>query len=331
MQVDDKLIFVLAKMFSIEIKTVEYETKQLHGGTVGDVMLYTGVATTVTGKKLPFNVVCKTQKKWERYDDPLSWRREYDFYMSDFGNLFDSSFRWAECYHAEMNGTEDEFCLWLEYVNGTTGLELTVDMYERAAYELARFQGRLYAEKPKVLNVLTNLSKLEYAERFYKHYRSWDKVYNYIRGDNCEIPNHLCEMLIDTDNNSDEIFARIESLPIILCHRDYWVTNIFNADEAVVAIDWDTSGWGYLGEDIASLIADEANVELMAEIYPKCVAAYYKGFSEYVDVSHITDRCIKEIILVMFGYRLVEWFLYAEKNSEKEAHLKTLENIYEMK
>ncbi len=167
-------------------------------------------------------------------------------------------------------------------------------------------------------------------KNFYLHYKSWNVVYDYIRSGNSELPKHICEMLIKTDENSDEIFDRIEQLPIVLCHRDFWVTNIFYTDDGIRLIDWDTAGWGYFGEDMASLIADEADVAHMAEYYQKSVSAYYRGFSEYADISYITDNCVYEMILLMFGYRLVEWFLNAESPEEKALQLDTLEKIYEI-
>lgn len=91
-----------------------------------------------------------------------------------------------------------------------------------------------------------------------------------------------------------------------------------------------TAGWGYMGEDIASLIADEADVDHMVEYYGQCVKAYYKGFSEYVDISHIESPCVKELILFMFGYRLVEGYKFAETAEEKALQIATLHKIYEM-
>jgi thiamine kinase-like enzyme len=135
-------------------------------------------------------------------------------------------------------------------------------------------------------------------------------------------------MLIDIDESESDVWSRIEKLPIILCHRDFWVTNIFYKDDKIVLIDWDTTGWGYFGEDLASLLADEADVDYMVEYYQRCVPAYYTGFSEYVDVSHIADHCIRELILVMFGYRLVEWYKFAKSPDDKTLHLNTLQKIY---
>jgi len=323
------LALVLSKLLGKAISRAEYQTKQLQGGTVGDVRLVMGMAETSDGENLPYKVVWKTQKKWERHGDPDSWRREYDLYASDFGKSFTDSLRWPECYHAEMNG--DEIQLWMEYIEGVSGLNLTVEMYERAAEELGRYQGKLYAEQPDLLQNLTNLSKVDFAKNFYHRYRSWNVVYDYIRSDDCEIPKHLCEMLIDLDNNADEIFSRIEKLPIVLCHRDFWVANIICSDDKIVLIDWDTAGWGYMGEDIASLIADEADVCHMVEYCRKCIPAYYKGFSEYVDMSHISDHCVYELILVMFGYRLVEGFKFAESPKDQSTHLNTLQKIHEMR
>ncbi|MCL2030615.1 MAG: aminoglycoside phosphotransferase family protein [Oscillospiraceae bacterium] len=296
--------------------------KQLHGGTLGDVRL-------ITANGAPF--VWKRQKQWERRGDPGSWRREYDLYASDFGSLFTDGLRWPECYHAEINEAEDETQLWMEYIDGVSGDALTVEMFERAALELGRFQGRLYAERPAVPQSLTNLSQVECAKNVYLHYRSWNELYDDIRAGGCEIPKHLCQMLIDLDENADEVWARIEKLPVVLCHRDFWVTNIFHTDDGIRLIDWDTAGWGYLGEDMASLIADEADAEYMAEYYQTCVPAYYKGFSEYADVSQITDDCVWELILVKFGYRLAEWVKFAETPEQKTLHLKTLQKIYDMK
>ena len=79
-----------------------------------------------------------------------------------------------------------------------------------------------------------------------------------------------------------------------------------------------------------SLIADEADVDHMAEYYHKCILAYFSGFSEYADISHIKNHYISERLVLYFGYKLVEWFLNAETPEEKEYHKQTLQKIYEI-
>jgi hypothetical protein len=68
----------------------------------------------------------------------------------------------------------------------------------------------------------------------------------------------------------------------------------------------------------------------MVDNYNRCVPAYYKGFQEFADVAHIKDHCARELMLIAFGYRLVEWIIDAGSPEEKEAHIKTLQKIYEM-
>ncbi|MDH6369041.1 hypothetical protein M2444_000819 [Paenibacillus sp. PastF-3] len=327
----ETLIYALSRQFKKDINSADFQTMSLQGGTVGNVHLVNGIAETADGEKMPYHIVLKIQKKWERYNDPNSWRREYDLYMSDLGTTFSDTFRWPTCYHAEMNAEENEFQLWVEYIDGVTGLDLTGDMYEQAALELGRYQGKLYAEKPAVLQSLTNLSHADLMKNTYLHYRSWPVVYDYIRSEDCEFPQHMRQVLIDIDEHADEILARIEQLPLVLCHRDFWVTNLIYADGKIALIDWDTCGWGYLGEDLASLIADEADIEHMVEYYQRCIPAYYKGFSEYADASPIADNCVFEMILLIFGYRLVEWYLHIEDDDEKTKCLHTLQKIHEMK
>ncbi|MEF2966543.1 phosphotransferase [Paenibacillus sp. M1] len=327
----ETLIHALSQLFKKDIISADWQTMPLQGGTVGNVYLVTGIAEVAGGEQLPYRIVLKIQKQWERYGDPGSWRREYDLYASDLGTTFSDAFRWPVCYHAEINAEENEFQLWLEYIDGVSGLHLTGDMYEQAALELGRYQGKLYAEQPAVLQSLTNLSHPDLMKNTYLRYRSWPVVYDYIRSEDCEFPQHLRRMLIDIDEHADEIFARIEKLPLVLCHRDFWVTNLIYADGTMVLIDWDTSGWGYLGEDLASLIADEADIDHMVEYYHRCVPAYYKGYSEYADAPPISDHCVYEMILLAFGYRLVEWYLHTEDEEEKKEHVRTLQKIYEMK
>ena len=318
-------------MLKTDVVGVDWQSEQLHGGTLGDVRLISGTAETFGGEKLPYKLVLKTQKQWARHGDPDSWRREYDLYLSELGEAFGDGLRWPVCYRAEMSGDGDETRIWMEHLGGAWGSALSVDMCERAAEQLGRFQGKLFAEQPAFLARLTNLSDVNYVKEHYLHYSSWLMVRDYIRAEDCEIPTHLCEMLIALDEHRDEIFRRIDALPIVLCHRDFWVANLFCDEDEIVLIDWDTAGWGRLGEDIASLIADEADVEHMLECYHRCIPAYYRGFSARADTPPITEHCVRELILMLFGYRIVEWYLDAQSPEQKALQLDTLEKIYEMK
>jgi thiamine kinase-like enzyme len=138
-------------------------------------------------------------------------------------------------------------------------------------------------------------------------------------------------MIIELDDNELDVWQRINRLPIVLCHRDYWVENLFYRNGNIRVVDWDTTGWGYLGEDIASLIADETAPGLMVSCYENCVPEYYRGFSEHVSTYSIRDNCVYELILIMFGYRLIEWFKFAKSAEEKDLQLSTMQKIYELR
>lgn len=124
----DVLIEVLSKKFDTEVIGASYTITQLGGGTLGNVRRLTGVAETKE-EQVAYNLVLKIQSKWERFADPDSWRREYDLYMSELDGLFTEELRWPECYHAQLE--DQKVRLWMEFIEGVSGLEMNVDMDER--------------------------------------------------------------------------------------------------------------------------------------------------------------------------------------------------------
>jgi hypothetical protein len=120
--------------FGQQVVKAEYHEKPLQGGTLGNVRLISGVAETNGGEKLPFDVVQKKQVKWERDGDSLSWRREYDLYKAGIENLLDENLHIPACYLAKINRDETEIELWIEYICGVSGAELSVTLLEKAAY-----------------------------------------------------------------------------------------------------------------------------------------------------------------------------------------------------
>jgi len=355
----ETLIGVLSKVLSKKISLVDAQTKRLAGGTVGEVFLVEGVAWTTEGDKLPYELVLKIQEKWERPGDLMSWRREYDLYASDFAMVFSDLFCWPLCHHASMDG--DTYQLWMERARGNSGEDLTTDMLEKAALELGRFQGRVhhYSETLRQLGCLGDLGYMERDHeewevqrynydflcseqcRIPEHVKKmirkhpWNNgktiEYNYLRSDECDIPIHLKQMIIDIDDNRKTIFEKMKRLPVVLCHRDFWFENIFYDEGRIVLIDWDCAGWGFLGEDIASLIADDTKTECLHEYYQRFIPAYLKGLSEYMEIPVMEKMRIWEMILIKFGYRMVQNHMFTESQSIKRKQVKRLQAIFEMK
>lgn len=330
----EKLKEALNKMFGTKIVRADCQTKQLRGGYVGNVQLVTGTAETTDGEKLPYKIVLKVQKKWERYGDPGSCRREYDLYMSYLNNFFSDSFRWPECYHAEMNRNETETQLWMEYIDGISGRDLTIEMLEYAAEELGRFQGRLYAQNPSVLKNICCFTQIEAVKTYYAASRPKEneEQYRYIRSEDCEIPEHLRQMLIDVYNETEAIYSNINNMPVVLCHRDFWLENIFYSNGKIILIDWDCTGWGYIFEDIVQLATDEVGFKYIDAYYKKFIPAYLKGFSEYADLLRIANiyEYAKKLLVIKFWSAPVHYYMTAKSSDAKKAAIDALQKIYEM-
>ena len=161
----NELLRALSNKFGKKIIGADFGERILDNGSLGDVRLVTGNAETESGNKLPYSIVLKIQKKWERNFDPGSWRKEYDLYNTPLGSYFNKELRWPSCY--EKSISEDETRIWMEYAEGVTGLDMTPEMYERAAYELGRFQGKLYERRPEFLPEFSNLSGINFMKEYY--------------------------------------------------------------------------------------------------------------------------------------------------------------------
>ena len=352
------LTCVLSKMLGKAITNATYQTKQLQGGTLGDVQLVTGIADTVEAGKVPYKVVCKKQKKWERPGDPNSWRREYDLYQSNLAETFASHLRWPKCYHSKLGDESIE--LWIEYIDGVSGKDLTIEMLEQAALELGRFQGRITKQHDDIRDI-SCLGDAGFLAREFEQWHNQSFSYDFLVSEPCRIPEHLKEMLknsdiqlvdgksfeysclrsrgcdipenlkqmiMDIDNRKDELFNKLNKLPILLCHRDFWNENIFFTDGAIRLIDWDTAGWGFLGEDIASLIVDGMDAGRFEENYSRLVPAYLKGLTENMDISPVMEMHVLEMFLIKFGYRMVQDYMFGGISSNESWGMNALKQIY---
>ncbi|NLO48177.1 MAG: aminoglycoside phosphotransferase family protein [Clostridiales bacterium] len=306
-------------------------------------------------------MVRKAQKRWARPGDPDSWRREYDLYQSNLEALFTSDLRRPKCCHSAL--WDDKTELWLEYIDGVSGAELTIEMLEQAALAFGRFQGRVSAWYDAA-RPISGLGDRGFFMREFNQWHTQTFSYDYLisglcrmpefikemlkngsirlvdgksfeygclRSSGCGLPEDLKKMIMDIDERKDDIFKRQNKLPVVLCHRDFWHENIFFTDGGIRLIDWDTAGWGFPGEDIASLIADEMPAERLEENYNRLVPAYVSGLSENKNAPAVEEMGILDMILMKFGYRMVQEYMFAETNGEKDRVVNALTKIYELK
>ncbi len=353
------LLRALSSMLGAPVLGAAHESKQLQGGTLGDVRLVYGTSDVKNKGATPFSIVWKKQKKWHRPGDPGSWRREYDLYTSDFGRMMSDALRWPACYHAEFSG--DEIQLWMEAIEGASGNGLPIEALEQAALEMGRLQGRVFA-KPGIAKDIPAFGDTGYMKRDYTQWHKgthtyavrcsdafrvpdhvrelirrnpWDNdktlEYNYLRFAECSIPDHLKRMIIQVDDRMEDVFGVIERLPVVLCHRDFWLENILFSCGQIRVIDWDMASWGYIGEDIASLVSDDIDYAHFEEYCRHLIPAYRRGLSESMDVSALTADRVREMILIKFGYRMVQAHLFAKSAEEKERLVHQLQKIHNMR
>ncbi len=357
------LLKALSKKLNTSVQSADYTIETLNGGTLGDVAKVIGEAKTADGKipygNVPFTVVVKVQKKWERPGDPDSWRREYDLNQTDFGGLLNDALRWPECYLSELNG--DKIELWMEYIDGESGENLNLEALKLAAAEWGRFQGRLYAHPEK----LSGMNCLSDPGRLFRNFEEWHtQTYSYellvsekcrlpgflkqllkggkiklcggksfeyacMRSEACDIPEHLKRMLTELDENKGEVFARLKRLPVVLCHRDFWIENIFVSNGQIRLIDWDGAGLGCLGEDIASLIFDDTQTDNLHDYFRALVPAYVNAVSEYMDIPPDFNRTVTDLILILFGYRTVQKHMFTQDPETKKDMINRLQAVHD--
>ncbi len=96
-------------------------------------------------------------------------------------------------------------------------------------------------------------------------------------------------------------------------------------------IDWDEAGFGYLGEDIARLIADDTETDCLHEYYRRLIPAYYRGISQYLDLFSSENNYIWEMIVLKFGYRVMQEYMFSDLPEVKQESVDRLQKIYEIR
>jgi hypothetical protein len=335
----------LSNYFDEPITQATKRLKRLQGGTVADVFLVQGIAITSNSGKQPYKIVWKHTRQWNRPGDLLSWRREYDWVQSNEGINLGEHLKIPTCYHKEISETGND--LWMEYVNGVSGNDLTLSMLEEVAFQWGSFQGQFSLDaQPLVGKNLTDLSflKSELSQWYHNPYaylflcsdqsripssiketlrkNDWNDgfsiTYHYIRSIECDLPMHLKQMIIELDESIETKLSRLSKLPLVITHRDFWIENIFYRDGTIHLIDWDCIGTGYFGEDIASLIADDTPTTCLETWIKPLLTSYKKGLFARKDASMLEIRDVAIMILMKYGYRLVDNYWFSDSLDEKK-------------
>ena len=85
-------------------------------------------------------------------------------------------------------------------------------------------------------------------------------------------------------------------------------------------------------EDIVQLATDEVGFKYIETYYRKFVPAYLKGFSEYADITRISDihEYARKLLVIKFWSAPVHYYLNTKSSEAKRTAIDTLQKMYEM-
>ncbi|MEV5836136.1 phosphotransferase [Nocardia sp. NPDC052112] len=183
------------------------------------------------------------------------WRREFLAYRSEIPALFGSAgLRSPDLIAYEDGGNYVD--LWLEECTAPAVTTWSPQQYIDAARLLGTTQGRLTAQ-----GLVPEHSW--FCRNYIGDYQS-EKPFDFsivfddsawqvpLIEDNFSIAlRQRLRNFVDTRSELHEILA---SVPVTLCHNDFWTRNLFGDTAAISVIDWSFVGAGPLGSDIANLV-----------------------------------------------------------------------------
>jgi hypothetical protein len=166
-----------------------------------------------------------------------------------------AGFRPARCYLADGN------VLWLEHVRDRYDGRWPLEAFEAAAAALGSFNGRFLVSPPPD-----------------EHWLSRDWI---------EKHQDLPALSVRPSEQRVQVTLRgtLDSLPQTVCHHDAAQANLFLTDEGVVAIDWEGTGWGAVGADLATLVVGtmrrgDFDPERASELDEVAFRGYASGLAE---------------------------------------------------
>lgn len=222
---------------------------------------------------------------WAPSTDPRHfnyWAREAEIYRSELPRRLGLG---APGLLGAIDQPDGSVVLWLEWVDGATGLACGIDGLAAAGRALGRSQGRPLAELPDD-DFLSSGFIDEYARSKPVDYGLLDDDDAWAHPVTITWPDTLradCRRMHHERQRWIDILA---ALPRTVAHLDVWPNNIVGrADGTVTFLDWAFTGSGALGEDIGNMIPD-AVLDLLIpaadldELERRVFAAYIDGLRE---------------------------------------------------
>jgi len=325
------VLCALRQKFQQEIKDAAYTSEVLQGGTVGDVVRLTGHAKTESNT-LPFSIAVKTQRKWERHGDLDCWRREYEIYRQGLPQQLLQTIMLPRCYLLE----EDEGAtrIYMELIEGKTGnTQLHADELALAARKLGALQADFHLHGRKDCAYLRSFPAVHSSFDLWFG-RMKPILQNPIDG----FPGKMRQILNRFGETASERLRSFDSLPVTLCQGDVHHDNLILCDSTqeaeVYLIDWDSAGYGYMGEDAVDVLMEafvysDRDVSLFPIFRKKILNGYCEGAQNEGFPFALHDGIFRDLAALSWGFRVADLYLYYQDEPSKKRCIQILQAILE--
>ena len=255
--------FVRRTLGSDTVEVIDWDYSQIKekGFMGGSVYRFTGNGDD-KGIKTPWSLILKITPSSTETDDPSNWKywkREPLVYRS--GALDDLSGGLAAPRCLDVVEMPDEIWVWLEEVKDGIGTKWPLDRYGLAARHFGRFNGAYLAGKPLPSEEWFNKGFL----RKYVATRGAASI-DALRSSSDHplvrrvFPPDISERIYHLWEEREIFHDALDNLPQTFCHLDADRRNLFSrlvidGEDQTVAIDWELTGIGVVGEELSTFVA----------------------------------------------------------------------------
>lgn len=219
----------------------------------------------------PWEVVLK------RFPPGYGWR-EVASYQSDLLRNLPPWLGAPRCLHVERLPDEATW-LWIEAVTASSARAWPMERFGLAARHLGRWAGLYLTERPLPADRWLQRGWVRplaaEADPWLVSEEAWSfPVMQETFGPGAQ------QRVAHLYARREELFALLESLPQVPCHFDTYSRNLYaRGDEQTVLIDWNMTGIGAVGEELAQMVAGSVLFDLGAGALPALEAAALEGYA----------------------------------------------------
>jgi phage shock protein PspC (stress-responsive transcriptional regulator) len=247
---------------------VEPISHEKHIDTTTGLFRFSGQSQSANGNRT-WTVVLKCihdPTQWSQQPREYSyWRREILAFQSGLLEQLPPGVRAPRCYGVIEN--EDGAWVWIEHIQETTGMQWSLDYFQRTARQLGRFQGAYLRgtplpDYPWLCQPFFSIGWVEqdgwsgFMNPEFKQNAWKSPIVQGALDDKQKL--RLLQLIVE-ELRFDVVNNR---LPQVLCHNDVhrknfmWTHSLQTGDEELIGVDWAFTGPGAIGNDLGELVGN---------------------------------------------------------------------------